>query len=110
MLRLSSSEELDILSINAGDIEDSPPLFPAYDELLEVVTGQSRSMKRIEKASLMSTSCKLEHNLQVRDCLSFPISILRYREKTILFPYFQPHGFQLFIDPGAQGEWLWGDA
>ncbi|XDV43148.1 hypothetical protein PO909_011671 [Leuciscus waleckii] len=38
MLRLSASEEVDVLSIEAGEMEDSPPHPPAYEELLEVVT------------------------------------------------------------------------
>lgn len=38
MLSLSSSKEVDILSNETGDFEDSPPLSPAYEELLEVVT------------------------------------------------------------------------
>lgn len=38
MLELSSPENLDVLSIEAGEIEDSPPQSPAFEELLEVVT------------------------------------------------------------------------
>lgn len=38
MFMLSSSEGVDIVSIKAGDIEDSPPVSPAYEELVEVVT------------------------------------------------------------------------
>lgn len=38
MLALSSSEEVDIVSIEAEDLEDSPPLSPAYEELVEFVT------------------------------------------------------------------------
>lgn len=38
MLGLSSSEEVDVLSIEVGDFKDSPPFFTAYEELLEVVT------------------------------------------------------------------------
>ena len=38
MLELSGSEELDILGIEAGECERSPPHSPAYEELLEVVT------------------------------------------------------------------------
>lgn len=37
MLKLSSSEEVDVLSIEAGDIEDSPLLFLAYEELVVVI-------------------------------------------------------------------------
>lgn len=40
MLELSSSEELEVLSIEAGDIEDSPPSSPAYEELVEVVSWE----------------------------------------------------------------------
>ncbi|XP_051748176.1 ribonuclease inhibitor-like [Ctenopharyngodon idella] len=36
-LQLSSSEELDVVGVDAGD-EDSPSQSPAYEELLEVVT------------------------------------------------------------------------
>lgn len=35
---LSSSEDLDVLSIEAGEIEDSPCQSPAFEELMEVVT------------------------------------------------------------------------
>lgn len=38
VLQLSSSEELDVLSIDAGYVEDSPPHSPAYEELVEVIT------------------------------------------------------------------------
>lgn len=35
---LSSSEEVDVLSIEVGGFEDSPPLSPSYEELLEAAT------------------------------------------------------------------------
>lgn len=38
MLVLSSSDEVDIVSLEAGKLEDSPPLSPAFDELVEAVT------------------------------------------------------------------------
>ncbi|ROL47279.1 hypothetical protein DPX16_6459 [Anabarilius grahami] len=38
VLQLYSSEEVDVLSIEAWDIEDSPYLTPAYEELVEVIT------------------------------------------------------------------------
>lgn len=38
MLQLSSSEDLDVVSIDAEDFEDSPPHTPAYEELMEVMT------------------------------------------------------------------------
>ncbi len=37
-LQLSDSEELDVISANAKDTEDSPPQSHAYEELVEVVT------------------------------------------------------------------------
>ncbi len=37
-LQLSDSEELDVVSVNARDTEDSPPQSRAYEELVEVVT------------------------------------------------------------------------
>ncbi len=37
-LQLSDSEELDVVSANARDTEDSPPQSRAYEELVEVVT------------------------------------------------------------------------
>ncbi len=37
-LQLSDSEELDVVSVNARYIEDSPPQSHAYEELVEVVT------------------------------------------------------------------------
>ncbi len=37
-LQLSDSEELDVVSANAIDTEDSPPQSRAYEELVEVVT------------------------------------------------------------------------
>lgn len=38
LLGLSSSAEVEVLHIEAGDFEDSQPLSPGYEELLEVVT------------------------------------------------------------------------
>lgn len=38
VLALSNSKEVDTVSIEAGDVEDSPPLSPAYGELVKVVT------------------------------------------------------------------------
>lgn len=38
VLQLYSSEEVDVLSIKAWDIEDSPYLTPADEELVEVIT------------------------------------------------------------------------
>lgn len=38
MLMLSSSEGVDIVSIEAGEFEELPALSPAYEELVEVVT------------------------------------------------------------------------
>ncbi len=37
-LQLSDSEELDVVSVNARDTEDSPPQSRAYEEFVEVVT------------------------------------------------------------------------
>ncbi len=37
-LQLSDSEELDVVSANARDTEDSPPQSRAYEELVEIVT------------------------------------------------------------------------
>lgn len=38
MLRCSSSEDLDLVSIEPGDVEDSPPHIRAYEELMDAVT------------------------------------------------------------------------
>lgn len=38
VLQLYSSEEVDVLCIEAWDIEDSSHLTPAYEELVEVIT------------------------------------------------------------------------
>ncbi len=38
MLQLYSSEEMDVLSIKAREIKDSPPHSSAYKELVEVIT------------------------------------------------------------------------
>jgi len=38
VLQLSSSEELDVVSIETGDTKDSPPHAPAYEELIEDLT------------------------------------------------------------------------
>jgi hypothetical protein len=37
VLQLSSSEEGDVLSTEAGNVEDSPPISPAYEELVKVI-------------------------------------------------------------------------
>lgn len=38
MLYLSGSKELDVVSMDPGDVVDSPPHTPAYEELIEVIT------------------------------------------------------------------------
>lgn len=38
VLQLSSSSEVDVLSIEPGDLKDSSPQSPIYEELVEVVT------------------------------------------------------------------------
>lgn len=38
VLQLSDSDKLDVVSIEAGDIEESPPNTHTYEELLEIVT------------------------------------------------------------------------
>jgi len=38
VLQLSSSEDLDVVGIDAGDIKDSPPHTPTYERVMEVVT------------------------------------------------------------------------
>lgn len=38
VLQLSSSKEVDVLSITAGETKALPPHSPAYEELVEVVT------------------------------------------------------------------------
>ncbi|ROL23517.1 hypothetical protein DPX16_18785 [Anabarilius grahami] len=38
VLHISSSEELDVESIEAGDVEDSPPHSSLYEKLVEIVT------------------------------------------------------------------------
>lgn len=38
MLGLSSSKEVDILSIEADDLEDLPALSPQYEELVKAIT------------------------------------------------------------------------
>lgn len=40
MLELSSSEEMEVLSIEAGEIEDSQPSSPAYEDLFDVVSRE----------------------------------------------------------------------
>lgn len=71
MLGLSSSEEIDVLSIEVEGFEDSPPLSPSYEELLEAATravvklliGYLRSMKPLKRASSMRASCEAECSL-----------------------------------------------
>lgn len=41
MLQLSDSEELDIVNMYPGDVEDSSPHTPAYEELMDVITAIS---------------------------------------------------------------------
>lgn len=72
MLVLSSSEELDVLSIDAGDIEDSPPLSPAYEELLEVVTRAVNMLNIDWPVDKQSPFCKPEHKLHVGAFFFFP--------------------------------------
>lgn len=44
LMGLSSSEEVDVLSIDAGYLGDSPALSPQYEELVEVLTSAWRSL------------------------------------------------------------------
>lgn len=73
MLILSSSEEVDVLSNEAGDFEDSPPLSPAYEELLEVVTRAIAKLNikwTAEKQKAQKTS-KLDKHIPLCRGLSF---------------------------------------
>lgn len=74
MLGLSSSEEVDALSIEAGDFKDLPPFSTMYEELLEVVTRAvaklnvdwpSEKQEALRKVNSMSTFCSVEHSLHV---------------------------------------------
>ncbi len=73
-LQLSDSEELDVVSVNASDTENSPPQSRAYEELVEVVTRavdwpaekeDIRSKKQKIKNKRTIASCLLVHNLNV---------------------------------------------
>lgn len=73
MLGLSSSEELDIFSKDAGNIEDLPPLSPAYEKLLEVVTRAVNKLNidwPVKKQEAQRKSTLNELFLQTRAQLS----------------------------------------
>lgn len=82
MLGLSSSEELDILSIEASDLGDSPTQSPQYEELVQIVI---RAVAKLNicwpaekwEAQKKTASCSQKHNLHVGACRSFRISLRR---------------------------------
>ncbi len=65
-LQLSDSEELDIVSLDVRDTEDSPPQSRAYEELVEVVIRavdwpaereDIRSKNKKKRRTLLAFSC-----------------------------------------------------
>ncbi len=64
-LQLSDSEELDVVSANARDTEDSPPQSRAYEELVEVITRAVDWPAEREdiRSKKKKTSCLLVPNL-----------------------------------------------
>lgn len=57
MLEMSGSEEVDVLSIEAGETEESPLQSPAFEELLDVVTKEVANLK-IEWPSVKQKAAK----------------------------------------------------
>ncbi len=72
-LQLSDSEELDVVSANGRDTEDSPPQSRAYEELVEVITrAVDWPAEREDVCSKKKTSCLLVPNLNAGDWCFFP--------------------------------------
>lgn len=79
---------MDVLSINAGEYEDSPLHPPAYMELAEIVTRtvaklniewphkKQEVQKKKKIVSWMSASCNPDHSLDVGAYPFFPICIM----------------------------------
>lgn len=68
VLMLSSSEELDVLSIEAGGIEDLPSPSPSYEEPVEVITRAVAKLNitwPVVIVILTNASCQIKHNLHV---------------------------------------------
>lgn len=72
MQELSSFEEVGVLSIEVGNMGDSPTLSSQYEELVEVMTPNLISKQE--------AFCSQNHSLNVRACLSFQIFTLRYQD------------------------------
>lgn len=76
MLQLSSSE--DVVSFDAGDIEDLPPHTLAYEELMRIVTRDVAKLnikwpaekQEVQKKSLPveKNTYHLDHTLLIGDC------------------------------------------
>ncbi len=89
-LQLSDSEELDLVSANARDTEDSPPQSRAYEELVEVLTRaveklsidwpaereEVRSNGKLDEGFLPSG---ISHVLQDLSCKAFPKRLTLWR-------------------------------
>ncbi len=76
-LQLSDSEELDIVSLDVRDTEDSPPQSRAYEELVEVVIRAvvwpaEREDVRSKKKKKTNASCLLVHTFNAGNCDATP--------------------------------------
>ncbi len=89
-LQLSDSEELDVVSVNARDTQDSPPQSRAYEELVEVETRavdwpaereDVLSKKKINKLNGPNAPCLFVNNLNAGDCYFFLISTQSCRDR-----------------------------
>lgn len=121
MLALSSSEDVDVISIKARDLEDLPLLFFGYEDLLEVVN------RAVAKLNIEWTTEKQEAHRRSKldECFlqsksqppRWACNILQTSTQSCQDPgtshsplEFQPHYFVLHINYGGEGEWLWDDA
>ncbi len=76
-LQLSDSEELDIVSLDVRNTEDSPPQSRAYEELVEVVIRAvdwpaEREDVRSKNKKKTNASCLLVHTFNGGDCDATP--------------------------------------
>ncbi len=96
-LKLYDSEELDVVSVNARDKEDSPPQSRAYEELVQVVT---RAVDwPAEKEDVRSKKKKMKKKKKGQTHLAF--SCTTSTPRTTVFPWSPHRGVEIVGETGS---------
>lgn len=121
MLYLSGSKELDVVSMDPGDVVDSPPHTPAYEELIEVITCAVARLniewpaKRQEvcQRSLLDEIFLPSRTQPPRRGLPFfpdlHTEVSKSWNKPVSYRVFFSCNFQLLLYVRRQKLWLWGN-